>query len=174
MTTTGITSLFDQLPLIPKPARAGGAPDEKQEPIYIIVVDGVPVPWGRAGARIVYPRDRSHKPFIQFYTTKETENYEKEVRLAARYVAGDAAPLDQPLGILIRIFLPLLKTSEKKRAAMLRGDILPATRPDIDNYIKAALDGMNEVIYVDDGRITDICVRKRYSDRPRMEIEVYA
>jgi len=44
--------------------------------------------------------------------------------------------LDCPLEINIIYFLPIPKSSsKKKRAAMLNGDIKHVKRPDIDNYI---------------------------------------
>lgn len=175
-----IQGLFDHLPMLPRPPRAlpgeDLTPDKKPsaitQPLLSIVIDGEPVPWGRAGARIVYPR--GSKPFIHFYTPKETEHYETLIRNEAKLVMGCRTPFDQPIGLNITVYLPPLKSwSKKKLASALRAEILPAVRPDIDNYIKAALDAFNGVVYVDDGRITDMRISKRYSDQPRMEIEVY-
>ena len=44
---------------------------------------------------------------------------------------------------------------------------------DLDNILKM-LDGLNGIVWGDDSQITDAVVRKRYSDRPRLEIIVTA
>ena len=44
--------------------------------------------------------------------------------------------------------------------------------PDADNFSKAALDGCNAIIFRDDRLVTDLIVRKRYSERPRLVITV--
>ena len=37
---------------------------------------------------------------------------------------------------------------------------------DVDNYLKAILDSLNEVVYVDDRQIVEISARKIYSSKP--------
>ena len=56
-----------------------------------------------------------------------------------------------------------LSWSKAKRQAALDGDIYPA-RPDVDNIAKTVLDGMNEVVYVDDAQVTYLKVSKKYSE----------
>jgi Holliday junction resolvase RusA-like endonuclease len=56
---------------------------------------------------------------------------------------------------------------------MMAGDILPIVKPDADNIIKIICDGLNTVAYKDDKQIIDIYFTKKYSDRPRVEVEIY-
>ena len=51
--------------------------------------------------------------------------------------------------------------------------VRPSTRPDVDNYAKAVLDGMNGICYRDDGQVFFLGCRKAYSDDPRTEVEVW-
>ena len=67
---------------------------------------------------------------------------------------------------------PPKSMSKKKRLAALNDELRPSTRPDVDNYAKAALDGCNAIIFRDDSLVTDLIVRKRYSERPRLVITV--
>lgn len=63
--------------------------------------------------------------------------------------------------------------SKKKTEMAERGEIVPVTKPDADNYLKAIKDALNGVIWRDDSQIVDVQVSKRYSVRPRIEIEVH-
>ena len=39
---------------------------------------------------------------------------------------------------------------------------------DIDNYLKAILDSLNGVLFVDDRQVVEVYARKRYSDKPNI------
>ena len=61
--------------------------------------------------------------------------------------------------------IPIAKSdSKKKRAAKLEGSIRPATRPDIDNYLKFVMDALHDVLYDDDKRVTKISGSKEYGE----------
>lgn len=68
--------------------------------------------------------------------------------------------------------MPPKAFSRKKREAALAGSIRPTTKPDVDNYAKAALDGCNAIVYRDDKFVTDLGTRKRYSPIPRLVISI--
>jgi Holliday junction resolvase RusA-like endonuclease len=45
-------------------------------------------------------------------------------------------------------------------------------RDDVDN-IKALLDALSGILWLDDGQIADLCISKRYDpDRPRVELSL--
>lgn len=48
----------------------------------------------------------------------------------------------------------------------------PCVRPDVDKCLRALLDALSGVVYRDDGQIVDVVARKRYSDRPRVDVTV--
>ena len=60
------------------------------------------------------------------------------------------------------------KSKDEKRA----GNILPDTRPDIDNYIKFVLDSIHDVIYDDDKIVTGVSAKKIYADEPYTNIKI--
>lgn len=62
--------------------------------------------------------------------------------------------------------------SKKKQAQALAGEILPGTKPDVDNVVKAIGDGLNGVVWKDDAQITDVIARKRYSEKPQVRVIV--
>ena len=62
--------------------------------------------------------------------------------------------------------------SGKRRAAALSGELRPTTRPDVDNYVKAALDAINEIVVRDDSLVVELTAAKRYATSPRLTITV--
>ena len=62
------------------------------------------------------------------------------------------------------------RTSQLYMEAMLKGELLPAKKPDIDNIAKVVLDALNSVAYRDDTQVVELQLRKQYSEKPRVEI----
>jgi Holliday junction resolvase RusA-like endonuclease len=48
-----------------------------------------------------------------------------------------------------------------------------AQKPDIDNLVKAVFDAMQGIVYHDDAVITELRVRKAWSDCPGVVVEVF-
>jgi Holliday junction resolvase RusA-like endonuclease len=129
-------------------------------------IPGAPVAKGRAKLSTVNGHARA-------YTPTKTRNYESLVALAAEQAMRGRAPFDGPLALQVTILLGVPESwSKKKRAACLAYEVLPTKKPDIDNVTKSVLDGMNAVAFVDDSRIVDLVVKKRYSDSPRVVVEL--
>jgi hypothetical protein len=51
--------------------------------------------------------------------------------------------------------------------------LLPTSRPDVDNYIKAGLDSLNGIVVRDDSQIVEITARKRFSIVPKLVMTVF-
>jgi Holliday junction resolvase RusA-like endonuclease len=64
--------------------------------------------------------------------------------------------------------MPGSPRSNKRRLAALAGEIAPTARPDLDNYIKAALDAINTIVVTDDAQVVEIRARKQFSDQPKL------
>ncbi len=90
------------------------------------------------------------------YTPARTREYEAQVALAARLAMGGHAPFNGPLFTVVEVHLPVPRSwSKKKQAAALAGDLLPTTRPDLDNVVNAALDGCAGVVFLDDAQVVE-------------------
>jgi Holliday junction resolvase RusA-like endonuclease len=127
-------------------------------------IPGVPVAKGRA-------RFAKRGAFVHSYTPEKTRTYEDHVREVAVAAMGSGEPLETPLKAYIYIKLPVPKAfSKKKTAEALVGLIRPAKKPDIDNYIKSVMDGLNGVCYVDDCQIVDLHSTKVYSTDPGVDV----
>ena len=152
---------------------------------------GIPVPKGRHRARVSQPKGgrprgrqtkqpihlpdsgEKPKPYAQFYTPAETRNYETAVGWRARAVMRKRPPLDCAIRVDVTAYVPVPASwpqTRKRRA--LDGDILPTARADLDNLVKAALDGCNKIVFRDDALITTQVARKRYAREPQLVITV--
>lgn len=82
-------------------------------------------------------------------------------------------PLDGELSVEIKFYRPIQKSlSKKERDRRLSGKHKPIVKPDLDNYVKSALDALNGVLWVDDARIVELHAFKYYSVSPRIEVIV--
>lgn len=132
--------------------------------LIVVTVPGVPVAKGR-------PKITTRGKFARAYTPAKTRRYEDLIKIAAADVMQDRAPLEGPLLLSITAYVAMPKSlSKRARSESMDGILKPVTRPDADNYAKAALDGCNGILFRDDSQVTDLIVRKRYSERPRLVI----
>jgi Holliday junction resolvase RusA-like endonuclease len=119
-----------------------------------LTIYGTPVPKGRARVTTVGGHARA-------YTPKATAAWEAEIRRqAAQQYSGP--PLDYALSVTAIFYLPRPKTCKR---------CVPSVRPDLDNYIKALTDALNDVLWKDDGQIVSVTAEKRYGE-PRVEVSV--
>jgi Holliday junction resolvase RusA-like endonuclease len=130
-----------------------------------IRMDGDPVAKGRP---------RFNRQTGRAYTPEKTARFEDRLAWVAQVVMRGQPLLDGPLHLVFwsHIAVPT-SWSAKKRAAALRPDIYPTSRPDWENLGKT-IDALNKIVWSDDAQIVTGTVHKRYSDRPRTEIFIEA
>jgi|SRR5215211_1233734 len=133
------------------------------EPITIII-QGEPIAKGR-------PR-MTRKGFA--YTPAATRKYEAHGRLAAQLAMNGNPPLAGPVKIELLVELPIPASwSQRKSTAALTGDVRPTSKPDIDNYVKAALDALNSIVVCDDSQVVELQSVKRFGSSPKMVATVF-
>ena len=132
---------------------------------YSLTIPGTPI--GKARPRIT-------RGGIA-YTPKETKNYETFIRelFALKHgsimLRGDIkATLTAYFGLNKSDYnkTGLTKTGKRK----LAGEVRPSKKPDIDNIVKAVLDSLNGIAYIDDSQVVVLAVEKHYAEQPRVEI----
>jgi Holliday junction resolvase RusA-like endonuclease len=125
-----------------------------------------------AGEPVAKARPRAtRRGFV--YTPAHVRKYEAHGRLAAQQAMDGQPPITVPVRAEIAVDLPAPTSwSAKRRDAALRGDIRPTSRPDIDNYIKAALDAINAIVLADDSLVVDLVAIKRYAPVPALTITI--
>lgn len=108
------------------------------------------------------------------FTPHKTVKYENLVRLEYRaqcndYYFGE----DEPVFVLIDYFLIAPKTGGKKKLNLrLMHFLRPLKKPDWDNVGKIICDSLNHIAYKDDSQIVDGRVRKWWSTRPRVIVNI--
>ena len=120
------------------------------------------------------PKERPRAAMIgghaRIFTPKKTEEYEQDIRKAWIRANGET-PADGPLRAKIYFGLPIPKSETKaKKLQMVLRQVFPVKRPDLDNLVKAVLDGLNGVAYQDDCQIVTMISKKNYSEVPYVRI----
>lgn len=126
-------------------------------------------PQGKGRAKIV-----KIGSFRRMATPAKTVAYEGLIAHAAQQAMAGAPLLEDAAACNVFIDAPVPASwSAKKQRAALAGEVLPTTRPDADNVVKAVFDGCNGVLWRDDVQVVDLRVRKRYSSVPCVRVEVW-
>lgn len=133
--------------------------------MIIIDLAGVPVPKGRPR----FSRKTGH-----VYSPQKTRSYEDAVKYAASQAMIGRPPFEGPCQIQVIASLPVPASwSKKKQAAARDQTLLHTKRPDVDNFMKCALDALNEVVFRDDSQVVKLVATKVYSDKPGLRIEIH-
>lgn len=116
-----------------------------------ITISGDPVSKARPRAAVI-------KGHAHMYTPKKSKNFEYMIRQRAEELFD--TPIDGPVSVEIEIYLKRPKYMIWKTKPMPK--IYHTKRSDLDNFIKAILDGLNQVAFHDDGQVAEIIARKWY------------
>ena len=125
-------------------------------------LDGTPVPKGR-------PRFSKAGGFVKTYTDAKTKTYEKLVTFSAKQAMGSSEPLKTALDAFLYFSIPIPKSYSKKRTEACLSGLERPIKKDLDNLCKSVLDGMNKIVYEDDGQIVALHCTKVYGD-PFVEV----
>lgn len=104
-----------------------------------------------------YPKKyQDYKDYLKYYLTSlNLEKFE-----------------NKPLYLKIVFNIKIPESFSKKKKLELNGTYV-IKKPDIDNYLKSVMDGMNDIIYKDDSQIVSINIIKKYViDNANTEIEI--
>lgn len=99
------------------------------------------------------------------YTPEKTRQYEARIQAAAwaEMRKHGLEPTERPVHVDVIAFMDIPKSwSKKKRLEAEFGAITPMSNPDLDNIVKAALDGAQGAIFVDDKQVSSIRAKKTY------------
>jgi Holliday junction resolvase RusA-like endonuclease len=118
-----------------------------------LVIHGKPV--GKARPRF---SRRGNK--VVTFTPRETQIYEQNVKSLAQVAMLGKAMLEGPVKVTITAYF-----AHKKKTGW------HISRPDIDNVVKAILDGLNGVVFADDAVVAQLVASKYYGEE-RVEVQV--
>jgi Holliday junction resolvase RusA-like endonuclease len=140
--------------------RCAGAPAVR------FTVPGKPVGKGR-------PRIGRVGAHARMFTPEKTVSYEGLVGWTAAQAMAGRSLLLGPVGVAMHIGLDVPASwSKVKQAKALIGQIHPATKPDMDNVVKAIFDALNGVVWKDDVQVVSLSVGKQYAEAPGVFVEV--
>ncbi len=119
------------------------------------------------------PRAVARGKFVRMYTPEKTAGYESTVALAASQAMAGRAPIEGPVVANLFIALPIPASwSKKKQAQAAADELLPTTKPDSDNVVKAVFDAINGIVWNDDTQVVDHAAKKRYRARPGVWVAI--
>jgi Holliday junction resolvase RusA-like endonuclease len=123
--------------------------------MVLIEIPCAPVPWKAHGGH----GKSSYDPRYE-----EKEFYKFEIKRQYHH--------NFPLALAVRIdctfYMPIPKNANKhERTEMAAGRVHHVKRPDVDNLFKLFGDCIKEIVILDDSYISELHIRKIYSDRPR-------
>lgn len=105
------------------------------------------------------------------HTPEKTLNYETYVK--ELYVTKRLPMLSGYIGVEITAFYLIPKsTSQKKKQQMLKNELLPDKKPDIDNIAKIICDALNGIAYADDKQVVHLTINKYYSEQPKVVVQL--
>lgn len=111
--------------------------------------------------------------FTRLAADRKTVAYEGLIAHAAQVAMAGRPMLDCPVECVVFIDAPVPASwSQRKQRQALAGEVLPTTKPDADNVVKAVFDGLNGVLWRDDVLVVDLRVRKRYAATPCVRVQV--
>jgi len=117
------------------------------------------------------PRFARQGTFVKTYTDAKTLTYEKSIQTYAKQAMGSTSPLIGAVAAYFHIGIPIPPSYSKTRQkACIEGLERPTKKPDIDNIVKAVLDGMNGIVYLDDKQVVDLHLTKVYSETEGIDI----
>ena len=118
---------------------------------------------------ITKQRPRFSKKSNSVYTPTQTKIFENIVK----FCYGNRYFYDKEyikVYIIFKFEIPK-SYSKKKYSDAIKGKIRP-TKADIDNYIKAVLDGLNKVAYSDDRYISKIEAEKVFAEESEIIVTI--
>lgn len=124
-----------------------------------------PVPKGR-------PR---FTKFGKVYTPSKTKTYEKAIgEYWKQATKGFKFEREQAVIVNVMFGLPMPKSASlKKKAEMASGRIKHTKKADVDNLLKAVLDGLNKIAWEDDSQVIRVTAAKEYSKNPYVYIYIH-
>ncbi len=119
------------------------------------------------------PRFSTRGGAVRTFTDDKTAAYENLVTLEAQRVMAGRAPFQEPVDVEVTATLRIPASASKRRqAAMLLGSELPLKLPDLDNILKAVLDGCNQVVFADDKQVVGLTAHKRFGSTPGVFVKI--
>lgn len=120
------------------------------------------------------PRARRFGKGIRLYDPPKTATFKRKLHKLAKESYHDA-PVEGEIYLKVAFYRKIQKSiSKKEHDRRASGAHRPIVKADLSNYLKSFEDALNGVLWKDDAMIVHEEIDKYYSDKPRIEVEIYA
>lgn len=114
---------------------------------------GTPKP---QGSKRAYLNRKTGKPILTESAGAPLKDWRTDVQQAAIAAMGDQPPFEGPVAVWLEFNLPRPKSHPKTRVTW------PITRPDIDKLVRAVLDAITHVCFIDDSQVVTFIASKEW------------
>ena len=132
-----------------------------------------------AGSKRAFPLWRGKGPNKQFVRSIITDDsgaagkaWRSVVQDAAREAFGERTLMEGPLRVAFDFFVQRPKCHIGAKGVKPSAPRKPITKPDLLKLARAAEDALTGIIWKDDAQIATEVLRKRYADKPGMDVEI--
>lgn len=137
------------------------------------IIPGQPEPKARPRFRVVKPKGGA--AFVSTYTDPDTVKNEARIAGAAKLAMAGALPFETPVEMLVELRMQIpVSWSKKKQVAAAAGQVRATKKPDIDNCAKSVMDACNGIVFIDDGQVVQLTIRKLYHATPAVVVAIRA
>lgn len=107
------------------------------------------------------------------YTPSNTKDYEMLIKQYFKVKYPHYETLEGRIKVKIIAYFSIPKsTNKEQQKEMLKNNISPTKKPDIDNIIKIILDAMNKMAFKDDSQITKLEIEKVYAEEEKVYVKI--
>ena len=118
-------------------------------------------------------RPRVNTYTCRAYTPTKTKEYEEMAQQYFLFKYPRYVPIEGRTKVTIVAQFKIPKGTSKANAElMLKGEIAPTKKPDIDNIVKIVLDALNSIAFKDDNQITKLEIEKIYSEEEKVSVKI--
>lgn len=112
---------------------------------------------------VAFARPRFNSKTRAVFNPTSYDSYKKS--LQARILPVDRPPIPDPCEVTLIFGMgPPPKRPVWRFTAGIRGELQNTSKPDLDNLVKAILDAMNGIVWVDDAQVFSMTACKNYSE----------
>lgn len=107
------------------------------------------------------------------YTPTNTKDYEEYIKQCFFLKYNKCEMILNRVNIDIIAYFKIPSNTKKvDKEKMIKGEISPTKKPDIDNIAKVVLDSINKYVIKDDSQVTKISVEKKYAEESKLYIKI--
>lgn len=112
-------------------------------------------------------KERPRMGYNRVYTPIKTQNYERMIKIlsSVEMKKTKRITIDYPVRATLKYYFLVPKSKpEKYRIAALSGRFCPVMRKDVDNLVKATLDGIQGAVITNDRLVVGLSVSCYYAE----------